>query len=92
MISRDTLEATDCHRALIGSATPTCRLTGAITYTAQYTGKDIAFAIQDISVGEFTLGNFANVLGHISMRRASPLAIHNLVVVIRVICIGGLHF
>ena len=92
MIGGNPLETADGHRALIGAATPAGGFAGAVTDTAKYAGENITFPVLDIGLGEITLGDFANVLGYIRMRRTGPLAIHYLVVIIRVINIRGLHF
>ena len=91
VISGDTLEPADSYRGFIGAGTPAGRLTGAVTNAAQYTGENITFPILYISVGKFTLGDLANVLWYIRVRRTGPLAIHNLMEVIRVTCISGFH-
>ena len=92
MIGDNPLETAYGHRVFIGAAAPAGGLTRAIADTAQYAGENIAFPVLNISVGKVTLGNLADVLRYVCMRRASPLAIHNLVEIIRVISIRGLHF
>ena len=92
MIGGNPLETAYGHRLFIGAATPARGLTRAIADTAEYAGENIAFPVLNISFGEIALGNFADVLWHIRMRRTGPLAIHNLVVIIRVISVRGLHF
>ena len=91
MISGDTFEAANCDRRFIGATTPAGRFTGAITYAAENTGENIAFPVLYIRVSKVALGDLADVFRYVRMRRAGPLAIHNLVEIIRVICIGGLH-
>ena len=92
VVSCNTLEPANGYRGFVGAPTPAGRFAGPIADTTQYAGENIAFPVLDISVGKVTLGNLADVLRYVRMRRASPLAIHNLVEIIRVISIRGLHF
>ena len=84
-------ETADGNRFFVGASAPAGRFARPVADTAKYAGKDIAFAVQYISIGKSTLGNFADVFGHICMCRTGPLAVHDLVKIIRVTYVGGLH-
>jgi hypothetical protein len=81
----------DCHRFFVGASTPAGGLTRAIADPAENAGENVALAVLNIGVGKLTLGNLADVLRHICVRWTGPLAIDNLVEVIWIIRIGGLH-
>jgi hypothetical protein len=80
------------HRGLVGSASSTGRFTRTITDTTQYARENIAFPVLDISIGEIALGDFSDVFRYVCVRRAGPLTVYNLVIIIRIISVRGLHF
>jgi hypothetical protein len=92
VVCGDTFETTDGDRFFIRASAPAGLFTGAVTDTAQYAGENITFPVKDVSIGKVSLGNLPYVLRYIRMRRAGPLAVYDLVVIIRVISIRGLHF
>ena len=91
MVCGDTLEPADGNRSLVGSASPAGRFTGPVTHATQNTRKYVAFPILNISVGKITLGDLANVLRYIRVCRTGPLTVYNLVEIVWIIRIGGLH-
>jgi hypothetical protein len=84
VIRGDTFQPANRHRFFVHSAAATGRLAGAVTYTAQDTRKDVAFAVEHVGIGKSPLGNQANVFRHIGMRRTTPLAVNDLVKIIRI--------
>ena len=73
------------------ATTPAGRLARAIADSAKNAGKNIGFAVLHIGVGELALRNHTNVGRDVGMGGAAPLAIDDLMEVIRVGRICRLH-
>jgi len=91
MVGSNTLEPTDGHRFLARAAAATGRLTRAVADAAEDARKDVAFPVDHVSIGKVTLRDETNVLGHIRMGRAAPLAVDYLVEVVRIRGIRAIH-
>ena len=91
MIGGYTLQAADGDGLFFNATAATGWLAGTITYTSQNAGKYIGFAIDEVRVGEATLRDQANIFGNIRVCRASPLAVHNAMIIIGVLSITWLH-
>ena len=58
---------------------------------AQHAGKDIGMPVDHIGVGITPRRDHADIFGHRRVRGTGPLAIHDLVKVIGILDVGGLH-
>src|ERR1700738_3749559 len=91
LVGGDTLQAADRYRfgfdvpafALLHAPAATCRLTRPVTSAAENSGKDIGLPVDHVGVAVTPGGDQPNVFGHRSMGRTRPLAINDLVKVIR---------
>src|SRR5258706_1695388 len=70
---------------------PAGGLAGTVTGAPQDAGKDVGLPVQHVGVGVAPLGNHPDILRHVRVRRAGPLAIDNLMEVIGISGIGGFH-
>jgi hypothetical protein len=91
MVRGNALQAADRHRLAVDAGAAARRLTRSIAGTAKDAGKNVRFAIQEIGVGESPMGNQSNVFRNVGMRRTSPLAIDDTVVVRRISDIRWIH-
>ncbi len=66
-------------------------LARAVAGAAKNAGKDIRLAIDHVGIGVEALRDHADILRHIRMRRARPLAIDNFMKIIRILLVGWLH-
>src|SRR5258708_23636657 len=82
-IGRNALEAADCHRLLLDTTAPACRLTGPVAGATKYAGEHIRFPVDHIGVGVAPGRDQANVFRNWRVRRTSPLAIDHLVEIVR---------
>src|SRR5690349_10461121 len=64
-------------------------LTGPIAGAAQDSRKDVRLPIEEIRLRVPALGDEANVFRHVRVRRTRPLAVDDLMVVLRIADVGG---
>src|SRR5208283_4358520 len=84
-IGRHALQPANRHRlAIIQSATPAGRLTGTVAGPAQDRRKYVRLPIEHVGIGVAALRDQPDVLRDVGMSRASPLAIHYFVEVVRI--------
>ena len=91
LVGGDALQAANRYRfgfdvpafALLHAPAATCRLTRPVTSAAKNSGKDIGLPVDHVGVAVTPSGDQPNVFGNRSMGRTRPLAIDNLVKVIR---------
>ena len=81
----------DRNRSAIQAAAAAGRLARSITGAAQNRRENIGLPVDHVGIGVLTLGDQTDVLGHIRMRRARPLAVDYLVEVIRVANVASLQ-
>ena len=67
------------------------RFAGTIASAPENRREHIRFPIDHVGFCIFALGDQANILRHVGVRRARPLAIYNSVEVFRVTNVGGLQ-
>jgi hypothetical protein len=91
MVGGDTLEPADRDRAFLDTAAAACGFARAVTDPAENAGKNIGLAVLDVGVAEPALGDKADVLGNIRMCRTGPLAVDDLVEVLRVGGVSRFH-
>ena len=91
VIGGNAFQATNGHRLLVEPPAPAGRLARAVADAAENAGKHVAFAVDHVGIVEATLGDQANVFGDVGMGRAAPLAVHDLVEIIRIRSICALH-
>ena len=70
---------------------PAGGLAGTIAGAAQDAGEDVGLPVEHVGVGVTPLGDQADVLRHVGVRRAGPLAIDDLVEVVGISGIGRFH-
>ena len=91
------LEPADRHRlrgaavALLDASATARRFARAVAGAPEDPGEDVALAIQEIGFGVAALRDEADVLGDVGVGRAGPLAIHDLVEVVGLADVRGLH-
>ena len=90
MIGGNAFQAANGDRCFVGAASPAGWFTGPVTDTPEYARKNITLPVQHVRIGKPALGDLADVLGDIGMGRTRPLAVDDLVEIIRIIGIGGL--
>jgi hypothetical protein len=91
MVGRHPLESADGDRRALDPNPPAGGLAGTVAGAAQNSGKHVRFAVEQIALGEPALRDESNVLRHVGMGGACPLAVDYLVVVSRVADIGRGH-
>ena len=91
LIGGDPFQAADGHRLVFHATAATRRLAGTIADSPQNCREHIRFPVQHVGLGEFALRYQANIVRHIGVRGASPLAVDNFVEVLRLGGIGWLH-
>src|SRR5690606_41619022 len=69
----------------------TLSLHDALPISAQDAREHVGLAVQDVGVAVATLRDQPDVLGDVGVGRTRPLAVDDLVVVLRVGDVGGLH-
>ena len=92
VVRGDALQPADRHGFLFGSHATAYRLAWTITGAAEDAREHVGLPVDHERLGIAFLGDQSNVLRHRGMRRASPLAIHHLVEVVRITDIGDFHF
>src|SRR5262249_49728625 len=90
-VGRDPLEPADRDRLSVDASAPAGRLARAIAGAAEDAGEDVGLSVEEIGLGVLALGDEADVLRHIGVRRACPLAIDDLVEARRILDVGGVH-
>ncbi len=83
-IGGDALEAADRDRLLLHAAAPAGRLAGAVAGAPEDPGKHIRLPVDHVGVGVTALSDQPDIFGDRRMRRTRPLAVHDLVEVIRI--------
>jgi hypothetical protein len=91
VVGRHALQAADGHGLAVHARAPARRLAGTVAGPAENARKHVRFAIDDVGVTEPALGDEPDVLGHVGVGRAGPLAIDDLMVVVRVPDVRTLH-
>jgi len=79
VVGRDALQAADRDGLLLHPATSARGLARAIANTAEDRRENVRLAIQQIGVVEAAESDQPDVLGHVGMRGAGPLAIDDTV-------------
>src|ERR1019366_286988 len=90
-VGGDAFQPTDGDGAAVDPVTSTRRLARSVTRTTEDSGKDVRLAVQHVRVVELTLGDQANVTGNVGVGGTGPLAIDDLVVVVRILIIRRFH-
>src|SRR5215831_8563874 len=90
-IGGDALEAADRDRLLLDATAPARRLTGPVASAAKHPGKHVRFPVDHIGVGVASGRDQANVFRNRCVRRTSPLAIDDLVEIVRRSNVGWFH-
>jgi hypothetical protein len=85
------LQAADGDGLAIQASSAAGRLAGPVASAAEYAGKDIRLPVQHIRVRVAALRDQPNIFRNVRMGRASPLAVHNLVEVVRILYVSGNH-
>src|SRR5262245_59499408 len=91
MIGGDALEPADRDRLFFDPPAPAGGLARTIANAPEDAGEHVRFSVQQISVGETLLSDEPDVFGDVGVGRAGPLAIYDLVVILRIGCIGWPH-
>src|SRR5690242_13362353 len=92
MVGRNPFQAADGHRLFVDPGSTARRLARPVAGPPEDSRKDIRLAIDEIGLRELALGNEPDVLGHIRMCRAGPLAVDDPVVVLGISGIGWTHW
>jgi hypothetical protein len=90
-VGRYTFESAYGHRFFFYSSTSAGWLAWSVTGTSQYSREYIGLPIDHVRFGVFSGGDESNVLRYRRVCRTRVLAIHYLVVVLRVFIICRLH-
>jgi hypothetical protein len=85
------LQAADRHRFFLDAATPAGGLAGAVADASEDAREHVGFAVDDIGVRIAPLCDQPDVLRHVGVRRAGPLAVHHLVEVVGIGRVGRFH-
>ena len=91
VIRRDALQAADRHRLVLDAPAAAGRLAGPVAHTAEDAREDVRLPVDDVGVGELAQRDEADVLGHVGVCRAGPLAIDDAMEVVGVRRVGRLH-
>ena len=91
VVGRDALQPADRDRLLLDPAAPAGRLARPVAGAAEDAGEHVRFPINHERVGIAPIGDQPNVFRHRRVRRARPLAVDDLVKIIRVTDVGRLH-
>src|ERR1019366_8038166 len=90
-IGCDALEPADRDRLSVDATAAARRLARPIARAPENSRKDVRLAVEQVRVGVLSLRDEPQVLRHIRMGRARPLAVYNLMVVARIGDVGGRH-
>jgi hypothetical protein len=97
VVGGDALQPADRHRLgprlvlFFGASAAARRLAGTVAGPAEDSGKDVRLPVHHVGVGVASGGDQPDVLGHGRVGRTGPLAIDDLVEVVGVLDVGGLH-
>jgi hypothetical protein len=83
-IGGNAFETTDRNRFPVHASSAAGGLAGTVTGATEYARKDVRFSIEEVRLGMTTLRNEPDVLRHVRVGRARPLAVDDPVVVGRV--------
>ncbi len=75
----------------VDAVAPAGRLAGPVAGAAEDAGKDVRLAVEHVGVGVAALRDQADVLGHIGVGGAGPLAVDDLMEVVRIANVGRSH-
>src|SRR5918996_4608616 len=90
-IRGDALEPADRHRLSVYAGATAGRLTRAIARAPKNSREHVRLAVQHVGVGVPPERDQPDVLGDVRMRRTGPLAVDDLMVIARIVDVGGLH-
>jgi hypothetical protein len=76
-IGGDPFQATDRNRLVFHSPAPAGWLAGTVADAAEYRGKDVRGAVQEVGVRIATLCDHTDVFWDIRVRRTGPLAVYD---------------
>ena len=79
MVRGDALQAADRDGLLLDAAATAGGLARAVADAAEDARENVRFAIQHVGVGEAPVRDQPDVLGHVGVRRARPLAVDDTV-------------
>ncbi len=88
-VGRDALEPADGDRLSVDPSAATRRLAGSVAGAAEDAREDVGFAVEEVRLGVAALGDQPEVFRHIGVRRTGVLAVHNLMVVLRIADVRG---
>ena len=91
VVGGDALEAADRDRLLLDAAAPAGGLAGAVAGAAEDAGEDVGVPVDHVGVGVPAGRDQPDVFRHRRMGGARPLAVHDLVEVVGIGDVGGLH-
>ena len=80
-VGGDALEAADRDRLAVDAGAPARGLARAVAGAAEDAGKDVGLAVEQVRLGVATLRDEPDVLRHVGVCRAGPLAVDDLMVV-----------
>ena len=89
VVGGDALQAADRHRLRLDPHAPARRLARTIARAPQNPGEHVRMPVHHVGVGVAAGRDQANVFRHRRVRRAGPLAIDDLVEIVRVADVGG---
>ena len=84
MIGRNALQAADGDGFAVEAATAAGGLARPVARSPENAGEDVRLAVEHVGIGESALRDQPNIFGNVGVGRACPLAVHNLVKVIRI--------
>ena len=91
VVGRDSFQAANSHRLLLYACAPARWLAGAVARATENSRKDIRAPVDHVRVGIPAVCNQTDIFRDGRMCRASPLAVHHLVEVVRLRNVGILH-
>src|SRR5450759_781474 len=84
-------EPADSDGLSIDELSPAGRLTRPVAGSPENPREHVGLAVDHVRIGVAALGDKPDVFGHVGVRGAGPLTIHDLVVVVGVPNVSGLH-
>ena len=84
MIGGDALQPADRDRLPVDASAPARRLARPVAGAPEDAREDVRLAVEHVGVGVAPLRDQPDVFGDVGVRRARPLAVDDLVVVVRV--------
>ncbi len=88
-VGRDALEAADRDGLLVDARAPARGLARPVARAPEDAGEHVRLAVEHVRVGVPPLRDEADVLRDVGVRRAGPLAVDDLVEVLRLADVGG---